>query len=371
MLIFSNNEIEIADHYTQQNNGSEVEYYNLLPSTTSTSSVSQHKNGKHTLMQTTHSTLTPPPSPPSSDETQNNEQQINGKGQQQKGNETSVLIKEPRRPPRACDTTDTMLASAATSIHNYYNLITFENKSNDVFNPAPVTPPPPRLPKRKPFLVTQSRSQSPPASFSFGSKGNNGHASANDSENSYLSSPFTLEEDFQHQAVENGFSSNFAGSRVGIQGGPPPFRRMSTGSRGSFTSSATSATLFNHNIGNTHPPFNGNHHGQDRVSTCHPTQSKEPSFIATGGVASSTASNQVSNHSKPIHGCRNGNNTVLFPSFCNNNNNTKQARRLQLQSSSVNSSMRRSGRRSTGGSVCRCKTSKRSNLSLLQIFLIS
>ena len=69
------------------------------------------QNTNHYTHLSHHATLTPPPSPPTSDDTQNSEQKTNSNGQQFTGNETSVLIKEPRRPPRACDSTDTMLAS--------------------------------------------------------------------------------------------------------------------------------------------------------------------------------------------------------------------------------------------------------------------
>jgi hypothetical protein len=225
----SNRETVTSINPNQYTHPKEVEYYNLLPSTTLPPSLTQHKDNKQNIIDTTHATLTPPPSPPSSDDTQNTEQKTNGNGQQIKGTETSLLIKEPRRPPRACDKMDTMLASAATSIHNYYNLITFENKSHDILHSAPVTPPPPRLPKRRPFLVTQSRSQSPPASFSFGnSSKNNFISSGNNPITKYPISSFPLAEDFQHQAVENGFCSNFAGSRSGILGGPTPLRRLST-----------------------------------------------------------------------------------------------------------------------------------------------
>ena len=279
-----------------------------------------------------------------------------------------MLIKEPRRPPRACDSTDTMLASAATSIHNYYNLISFENKSNDILNTDPVTPPPPRLPKRRPFLVTQSRSQSPPASFSFGGNAskNTCHSIVNNFDRNNEASPFPLEEDFQHQAVEDGFNSNFAGSRVGIQGGPPPLRRMSTGSRGSFTSSVTSTTVFNNKNDITHSIVNGNHHSDlDRGSTCHQVQDSISNFLPRSNAAppsSVASSNIVSNHQNPSHGCRNGNNT-----FCNNNSsaNAKHKRRFNHQSS-LNSSIRKSGRRSAGSSSCRCKTGK-SNINCCNV----
>ena len=277
-----------------------------------------------------------------------------------------MLIKEPRRPPRACDSTDTMLASAATSIHNYYNLINFENKSNDI----PVTPPPPRLPKRRPFLVTQSRSQSPPASFSFGGNAskNTCHSSVNNSNRNNEPSPFPLEEEFQHQAVENGFSSNFAGSRVGIQGGPPPLRRMSTGSRASFTSSVTSTTVFNNNNDITHSMVNGNYHSDlDRGSTCNQGQDPISNFMTrpTAPPSSVASSNFVLNHQKPSHGCRNGNATSAV--CCNNNissGSAKHTRRFNHQSSSMNSSIRKSGRRSAGGSSCHCKTGKSTQMAV-------
>ena len=309
----------------------------------------------------THSTLTPPPSPPNSEDTQhlnNNKDKLHFKG-----SDNSVLLKEPRRPPRACDSTDTMLASAATSIHNYYNLINFDNRAGDIINSAPVTPPPPRLPKRRPFLVTQSRSQSPPASFSFGNSSNTQFQSlTNESNNNNLPPSIPLDEDFQHHALENGFNSNFAGSRIGIQGGPPPLRRMSTGSRGSFNSSAAPNTVFNQNNNFTNVTNDKHHSGVNRDLTCHSTHDSVSNFmttsaaVANSSIASSTVA--VSNHAKPgTHGCRNGHNNM--PTTFSNGNSTRSSKRFnQHQPSSLNSSVRRSGRRSTGGSSCRCKSSK-------------
>ena len=327
----------------------------------------QHNN--KTTQATQPPTLTPPPSPPTSEDTQNNNKQKSDKnGQHIEESVASVSTKEPRRPPRACDSTDTMLASAATSIHNYYNLINFENRTNDGFNSDPVTPPPPRLPKRRPFLVTQSRSQSPPSSQSFGNELRNfikeHNVSDNKREKNCPTPSYPLEEDFQHHAVENGFNSNFAGSRVGIQGGPPPLRRMSAGSRGSFSSLAQSATGFNNNRGSP-VPFTGNKHDRnvhrphDAVAEIIATTKSNPTVVSANAMSS------ITNPPKLVHGCRNGssNNNDVPAAFCNNNGNniTKHSRRFhQSISSSANSSMRKSGRRtvSAGGSACRCKSSK-------------
>ena len=351
----------------------EVEYYNLPPSISYlSSSMIQHNDV--TKQATEPSTLTPPPSPPTSEDTQNNNKEKSDKnGQHIEESVTSVSTKEPRRPPRACDSTDTMLASAATSIHNYYNLINFENRTNDIFSSEPVTPPPPRLPKRRPFLVTQSRSQSPPSSQSFGNHLRNfikeHNVSDNKREKSCPTPSYPLEEDFQHHAVENGFNSNFAGSRVGIQGGPPPLRRMSAGSRGSFSSLAQSATAFNNN-NESSVPFTENHSKHERN-----TQMGNQPLDAGAGIIATTESNPTAVSSNPmnsitnpprlVHGYRNGssNSNAASTAFCNNNgnNNTKHSRRFhQSISSSANSSMRKSGRRSAsqGGSACRCKSSK-------------
>ena len=344
------------------NNSSEVQYYNIPSSLTKLPNTNQFHHYENEAVQemsrpTMHATLTPPPSPPNSEDTQKSNKTQNNSQER----ENSVFMKEPRRPPRACDTTDTMLASAATSIHNYYNLINFENKSSDILNSEPVTPPPPRLPKRRPFLVTQSRSQSPPASFSFGNGSKN---LTSESNNNNRPSLIPMDEDFQHHALEHGFNSNFAGSRVGIQGGPPPLRRMSTGSRGSFNSSATANTVFNQNNNNINSVNDNHHSGMNRDLTCHSTQDSVSNFIttsaavATSSIASSTAA-PVSNHvNSGIHGSRNGH-TSMPTSFSNINNNTKSSKRFHShQPSSLNSSVRRSGRRSTGGSSCRCKSSK-------------
>ena len=274
---------------------------------------------------TSHAALTPPPSPPDSGKTQKLDKSL----QNLEYSENSVLMKEPRRPPRACDSTDTMLASAATSIHNYYNLINFENKSHDILNSAPVTPPPPRLPKRRPFLVTQSRSQSPPSSFSFG---NSSKYQSSESNNNIQSTSIPLEEDFQHHALEHGFNSNFAGSRVGIQGGPPPLRRMSTGSRGSFNSSSTANTAFNQNNNITHSIHDKHHSGMNRDVTCHSTHDSVSNFMATSAAVASSSlasstTNVFANHSRPgTNGCRNGHNSV--PTSFNNVNNNRSSKRF-------------------------------------------
>ena len=340
---------------------SESQYYNLPPSLTKLPNVNQFHHYENESVQemsrpTTHATLTPPPSPPNSEGTQ----KFDKDNSQDKVSENSLLIKEPRRPPRACDSTDTMLASAATSIHNYYNLINFENKSGDILNSAPVTPPPPRLPKRRPFLVTQSRSQSPPSSFTFG---NSSKFQSSESNNNNQTSSIQMEEDFQHHALEHGFNSNFAGSRVGIQGGPPPLRRMSTGSRGSFNSSTTANTVFSQNNNMINSRNDKNHSALNRDVTCHSTHDSVSNFITTSAVVAtssgaSSATNPVLHHARPgTNGYRNSHNNV--PTSFNNVNNIRSSKRFNShQPSSLNSSIRRSGRRSTNGSSCRCKTSK-------------
>ena len=371
--IYSGEDARVSIPYHQQNQQNEVEYYNLLPSTTLTSSSAKQTNGCQNLIHSGNSALTPPPSPPNSDGTQNSDQnKSNNGGQSMFENETSLLVKEPRRPPRACDRTDTMLTSAANSIHNYYNLISFDGNSNDMLHSAPVTPPPPRLPKRRPFLMT-SRSQSPPPCFSFNNSSDPKYSlpSINNTITKHSPSPLTIDEDLQHQALENGFTSNFARSRVGIQGGPPSLRRMSTCSHGSVASSSiTSTTVFNNNVTNNQSNDrrgNNTHPGLDKGSNCHQTQESLSNYMVSIPPSSSAVPSPDLNHQQLSHVYRGGNSNG-HTSHCNGTNNARQQRRFHHQAS-LTSSQRKGGRRA-GGTACRCKTTSKYLLWIyIQVFV--